>query len=48
MELDVEELRLYGSRDKAFRMSEGVSFAEAMRQKVAATLFLRQQQPQPR
>ncbi len=39
MELDVEELRLYGSRDKAFRMSEGVAFAEAMRQKVAATLF---------
>ena len=39
MELDVEELRLYGSRDKSFRMSEGVAFAEAMRQKVAATLF---------
>ena len=39
MELDVEELRLYGSRDRAFRMSEGVAFAEAMRQKVAATLF---------
>ena len=39
MELDVEELRLYGSRDKAFRMSEGVAFAEAMRQKVATTLF---------
>ena len=33
MELDVEELRLYGSRDKSFRMSEGVAFAEAMRQK---------------
>ena len=39
MELDVEELRLYGSRDKAFRMSEGIAFAEAMRQKVASTLF---------
>ena len=39
MELDVEELRLYGSRDKVFRMSEGVAFAEAMRQKVATTLF---------
>ncbi len=39
MELDVEELRLYGSRDRAFRMSEGVAFAEAMRQKVATTLF---------
>mgnify|MGYP005940714741 CR=1 FL=1 len=30
MELDVEELRLYGSRDRAFRMSEGIAFAEAM------------------
>lgn len=39
MELDVEELRLYGSRDRAFRMSEGIAFAEAMRQKVASTLF---------
>ncbi len=39
MELDVEETKLYGSRDKSFRMSEGVAFAEAMRQKVAATLF---------
>ncbi len=39
MELDVEELRLYGGRDKSFRMSEGVAFAEAMRQKVASTLF---------
>ena len=39
MELDVEELRLYGSRDKAFRMSEGIAFAEGMRQKVASTLF---------
>lgn len=39
MELDVEDLRLYGSRDRAFRMSEGVAFAEAMRQKVATTLF---------
>ena len=39
MELDVEELRLYGERDRSFRMSEGVAFAEAMRQKVASTLF---------
>jgi len=36
MELDVEEIRLYGDRDRSFRMSEGIAFAEAMRQKVAA------------
>ena len=39
MELDVEEIRLYGDRDRSFRMSEGIAFAEAMRQKVALTLF---------
>ena len=39
MELDVEEIRLYGDRDRSFRMSEGIAFAEAMRQKVARTLF---------
>lgn len=39
MELDVEEIRLYGDRDRFFRMSEGIAFAEAMRQKVARTLF---------
>lgn len=39
MELDIEEVRLYGDRDRAFRMSEGVAFAEAMRRKVASTLF---------
>lgn len=39
MELDVEETKLYGDRAKAFRVSEGQAFAEAMRQKVAATLF---------
>ena len=32
MELDVEEIRLYGDRDRSFRMSEGIAFAEAMRQ----------------
>ena len=37
MELDVEELRLYGSRDKSFRMSEGVAFAGA--EQVDATLL---------
>ena len=39
MELDVEEARLYGDNARAFRVSEGMAFAEAMRQKVAATLF---------
>ncbi len=39
MELDVEETKLYGDKAKAFRMSEGLAFAEAMRQKVAQTLF---------
>lgn len=39
MELDVEEARLYGDNAKAFRVAEGQAFAEAMRQKVAATLF---------
>lgn len=39
MELDIEETKLYGDRAKAFRVSEGQAFAEAMRQKVATTLF---------
>lgn len=39
MELDVEEVNLYGDKAKAFRLSEGVAFAESMRQKVAATIF---------
>ena len=39
MELDVEEINLYGDKAKAFRLSEGVSFTESMRQKVAATMF---------
>lgn len=39
MELDVKELELYGDKARAFRLSEGKAFAEAMRQKVARTLF---------
>ena len=39
MELDIEETKLYGDKAKAFRLSEAQAFAEAMRQKVAATLF---------
>lgn len=39
MELDVKELELYGDKARAFRLSEGKAFAEAMRQKVAYTLF---------
>ena len=39
MELDVEEINLYGDKAKAFRLSEGKSFTESMRQKVAATMF---------
>lgn len=39
MELDVEETKLYGDKAKAFRLSEGVSFGESMRQTVATTLF---------
>ena len=39
MELDVAEIELYGDKAKAFRLSEGLAFAESMRQKVAATLF---------
>lgn len=39
MEMDVEELNLYGDKAKAFRLSEGKAFMEAMRQKVAHTLF---------
>lgn len=39
MELDVEEINLYGDKARAFRLSEGKAFAEAMRQKVARTLF---------
>lgn len=39
MELDVEETRLYGDKLNAFRMSESKAFTEAMRQKVAQTMF---------
>lgn len=39
MELDVEETRLYGDKLNAFRMSESKAFTEAMRQKVAKTMF---------
>lgn len=39
MELDVKELELYGDRAKSFRLSEAKGFMEAMRQKVARTLF---------
>ena len=39
MELDVAEIELYGDKAKAFRLSEGLAFAESMRQKVATTLF---------
>ena len=39
MELDVEEIALYGDKAKAFRLSEGKAFTESMRQKVAATMF---------
>ena len=38
MELDVEEIALYGDRARAFRLSEGKAFTESMRQKVAATM----------
>lgn len=39
MELDVAEVELYGDKAKAFRLSEGMAFTEAMRQKAAKTLF---------
>lgn len=39
MELDVEEIRLYADRCRAFRTSESLAFTESMRQKVATTLF---------
>ena len=39
MELDVEETKLYADKLNAFRMSESKDFTEAMRQKVAKTLF---------
>lgn len=38
-ELDVAEVELYGDKARAFRLSESKAFAEAMRQKVATTLF---------
>ncbi|MBE6441850.1 MAG: hypothetical protein E7022_05890 [Desulfovibrio desulfuricans] len=38
-ELDVAEVELYGDKARAFRLSESKAFAEAMRQKVASTLF---------
>lgn len=37
--LDVKELELYGDRAAAFRLSEGKAQTEAMRQKVAETMF---------
>jgi hypothetical protein len=39
MELDAKEVELYGDKAAHFRLSEGAAFAEAMRQKVAYTLF---------
>lgn len=39
MELDVAEIELYGDKARAFRLSEAKAFTEAMRQKVATTLF---------
>lgn len=39
MELDQAEIELYGDKAKAFRLSEAMACAEAMRQKVAQTLF---------
>ncbi|MDD6087769.1 MAG: hypothetical protein PUB69_00380 [Desulfovibrionaceae bacterium] len=39
MELDIKEVELYGDRGRLFRMSEGKAFLEAMREKVAATIF---------
>lgn len=39
MELDVKELELYGDKAKQFRLSEGKAFVEAMREKVASTIF---------
>ena len=38
-ELAVAEVELYGDKARAFRLSEAKAFSEAMRQKVAATLF---------
>lgn len=38
-ELDVAEVELYGDKARAFRLSESKAFAEAMKQKVATTLF---------
>ncbi len=39
MELDIKEIELYGDKARAFRLSESKAFLEAMRQKVARTLF---------
>ena len=39
MELDVEEIRLYADKCRAFRTSESLAFTESMRQKVATTMF---------
>lgn len=47
MELDVEEIKLYEDRATAFRTSEGKPFSEAMRQKVAKTLFYGDSNKQP-
>lgn len=39
MEIDQREIELYGDRASRFRLSEAKAFTEAMRQKVAHTLF---------
>lgn len=39
MELDIAEARMYRDKLNAFRLSEALAFTEAMRQKVASTLF---------
>jgi len=48
MELDVEELRLYGSRDKVFRMSEGRGLCRGHAPEGRHHAVLWQQQHQPR
>lgn len=39
MMIDEQEVSLYGDKANRFRMSEGIAFMEAMRQKAAQTLF---------
>lgn len=48
MELDRKECELYGDKAAAFRLSEGKAFCEAMRQKVATTLFYGDSNANPR